>query len=219
MTLIENVPFVPNTDDGMHCYQSSFLMLLRHFLPERSWSMTDAEEITDKRTDETAWPIAGPLWLVRHGFDVRVTFDFDYRAMSNEGNTYSRRRYGDEVADWQRQRGSNFVDNDLAKAFLADVDIQQSVPKFSDITDSLERGGLAICGVNSRRLNGEDGYVGHNVVIFGIDETYVLLHNPGPPPIEGQRVSRGDFAAAWSHPDDSGRYLMTVRPAGEPRMS
>lgn len=189
-------------------------MFLSYFRPGDAYSMQDAERITGKLPGKAPWPIAGPVWLARNGFDVKVIFDFDYPAFATEGIEYIRHRYGDEVAKWQAEHGSGFG-RGLLEEFLSIVTFEQRMPTLDDVSESLATGGLVTCAVNSKPLKDEDGYEGHYVVVYGADDERIHMHNPGPPPKAQQVVSVSEFDIAWSFPDKTARYVMLVNESGQ----
>ena len=204
-----DVPFVGNTADSAHCYSAALAMVLSYFVPEVPAVVEVGERVSAKPEGKSAWPIAAPLWLQNHGLDVAVTFDFDYEALAELGIEYIRARYGDEVADWQQQH-SLLPSADSVRQFLASVRFDRRTPHLALIETALTDGRLVVVTVNPKRLMQQEGYGNHSVVVKGMTDSEVLLHNPGLPPVPQQHVSHEDFVAAWSSPSNDARYLMSV---------
>lgn len=218
MTIDHDVPFVANTDDDLHCYSASLAMILGYFVPDATVGIDVGTRISEKPDDKAVWPLHAPLWLQRHGFDVSVVFDFDYRAVADTGLDYVRGRYGDEVADYQAEH-SVVPTADVVNAFLDEVSFEKRIPELEEVTNALDGGALVAVTVNSSLLKGEEGYMNHSVVVKGYTAEGVILHNPGLPPEPQQHVGFDDFVAAWSHPSADARYLMTVGTAPERRIN
>lgn len=209
MDIDTEIPFVPNAEDDRHCYSATLSMIVASFVPDLPPKLEVGNRIAGKRPGRTEWPIAAPLWLQRNGFDIEVIFDFDYPAVARDGIEYIRARYGDEVADWQAIN-TNIPSKATVSAFLAEIPFQQRTPEFEDVIHALEAGLLVTVSVNSACLRGEDGYVAHYVVVKGMTDTEVILHNPGLPPMPNQHVAIDRFVEAWSWPSADARYMMTV---------
>lgn len=203
------VPFVSNIADNMHCYSASLAMIVGYFDPTVEPTVELGNQISNKTAGKAAWPIAAPLWLKRHGYLVDVTFDFDYPALADRGMDYIRERYGEDVASWQQEH-SDALSSTPIPEFLDEISFRQRVPQLADLEAALRQGKLAAITVNSLRLEGNDGYIGHSVVVLEMTDSHVTLHNPGLPPVPNQQVPLEDFLAAWGYPTDDARYLMAV---------
>jgi hypothetical protein len=56
------------------------------------------------------------------------------------------------------------------------------------------------CTVNLNALNGTPGYLSHAVVVKGITDTEVIVHDPGLPARPNRHVPVENFMIAWGHP-------------------
>lgn len=204
-----DVPFVGNAPQGMHCFSASLAMMLAHFVPGSPAVLEVGNRISSKPRGRAAWPVEAPLWLQRHGFDVGVVFDFDYEAVAISGVDYIRKRYGDEVAAWQ-EKNTAIPGGSAVRAFLDEVHFERRVPDFADVAQALVEEKLVMATLNSRRLDGRDGYSNHAVIVKGITDTELIVHDPGPPSSPNQRVSHDDFMVAWSSPATAARYVLSV---------
>jgi hypothetical protein len=86
-------------------------------------------------------------------------------------------------------------------------------PTIDDVKRALARGCLGICNVNSRVLNGRDGYSGHFVVAKGYDERSLIVHDPGPPGEANRKVAFDVFEQAWAYPTAVAKNLVVIRDA------
>ena len=50
--------------------------------------------------------------------------------------------------------------------------------------------------VNSKILNGQEGYEGHSVVVLDVDESDIWFHDPGLPAFENRKISHALFQQA-----------------------
>jgi uncharacterized protein YvpB len=101
-----------------------------------------------------------------------------------------------------------------AATFVKKVRCEVRVPTIDDIRGALMAGGLVICNVNSRILNGREGYLGHFVVVKGFDEHELIIHDPGPPGQANRRVPLEAFENAWAYPKAEVKWLAIVREPG-----
>jgi uncharacterized protein YvpB len=68
-----------------------------------------------------------------------------------------------------------------------------------------------ICLINSQKLNNKQGYVGHFVVVKGIEDDNLIIHDPGFPPIENRKISYVSFEKAWSAPDENAKNILAFK--------
>ena len=65
--------------------------------------------------------------------------------------------------------------------------------------------------VNAAVLNGEQGYVGHFVVVTGFTDRELILHDPGLPPQPERVVDFKTFEAAWAYPNQEAKDIYAFR--------
>jgi hypothetical protein len=208
------VPFFPNTSDNTHCFQATFQMALKHFLPEKDFTMAELEAITGKGDRMWTWPFAGLLWLQKEGFDIRTISDFDLQRFANEGINYIEVKNGKEIADIIAKHGNIAEEQKRAMACLEKIEqgmYQMREASLADIRQSLTDNYLVICGVNSLALICKPGYIGHFLLIKGINEHEIIAHNPGLPPQENQRIPIDVFERAWESPNPDSKNIIAIK--------
>jgi len=148
-----HVPFFANTKDDTHCYQAALRMVLKYFIPSKSYSYKLLDKITEKKEGMWTWALKGNIALRKMGFDVFVfnTFDFDHFIREPKG--YLRHKYGEEVAREQILHSDVDQAGIDAKQAVRELTIQKLIPTFADIGRLLGEGRLLICLVNSQKLN------------------------------------------------------------------
>lgn len=204
------VSFYANPDKT-HCYQAGIKMILKHFYLEREYDWDELDKITAKVEGLWTWPMAGMVWLQDNGFELKNVEDFDYERFINEGEDYLIELFGEAVVRKQVAHSDIQQERQFARQLLDNVDTDVRIPEQQEIKDLLDEGYLIACNVNSRVLNGQNGYSGHFVLLIGYDADGFILHNSGPPPREGQRVSFELFEKAWAYPNDSVKNYFAVR--------
>jgi hypothetical protein len=210
MALKLEVPFYSNTPDDYHCYQAAFRMVLAYYMPNRTYTWEELDVIT-AHTRPYTWPLAGTLYCISLGFQVLWIETFDYRRFSKEGYSYILETYGKEVADAQLKNSDIPQETSYAAELIQSVNVQNRVPTWDDLEACLLKGYLPICNVNSRVLSERSGYAGHSVVITGISEDGVWLHDPGLPPVENRFISCERFDKAWAYPNEQARNVTALR--------
>src|SRR3989338_8792039 len=205
-----NIPFYPNTEDGIHCWQAALKMALAVFEPSREYSYAELDKITDQQPGKWTWPTAGFLWLLKQGYTLKLIGKFDYHAFANEGEAYLLRRLGEEVGRAQIEKSDVKAEIKYAKAFSDIAPLEVRAPSLSDIEHLLKDGFVVICHINPASLYGHQGYTGHYIVICDVTEEEVILHDPGLPGKPYHRASKKDFNRAWSYPEKNDRVLMAI---------
>ena len=91
------------------------------------------------------------------------------------------------------------------------VDTEIRIPQKEDIIQLMEAGYVVIINLNSSALASEEGYAGHSVVMTGFDDTDFVLHNPGIPGKEHQRVAFSLFEKAWAYPNQNAKNILAFK--------
>lgn len=207
----DNVPFVSNSGDDLHCLQSAYLMILKYFRPELEMPWDEWSKITGYEEGMGTWASAGLLWFRDHGFEVRHISLFDYLDFTQNGAEYLVREFGPEVGSWQIEHTNMPVEQKRAKQLLASEMIEQSEPNLQRIKQLINDGYLVRVLLNARKLASKDGYFGHAVVVIGYDEDNFIIHDPGLPPLPDRKVSYEDFETAWADPNKEAKELDAIR--------
>lgn len=211
-----DVPFFGNAPDNNHCFQAALKMVLKYFLPREEFSWEELDRATAKATDRWTWPYAGTLWMCEKGFEVVNIDMFDNRRFAKEGETYLEEMYGHEVAQAQISHSDIEQERRLAREFVEKVQAEQRTPTLADVAQLLERGFISLCLVNSSALAGKPGYTGHTVVITGIDDAKLVIHDPGLPPVSLQVIDFQVFEQAWAFPDERAKNILAFRKQNTP---
>jgi len=186
-------------------------MVLKYFLPNREFSWKELEKMSAKKKNLWTWPTAAILNLKKMGFDVIKISDFDYERFAKEGEKYLVEKYGEKVAEIQIKHSDIAQEKGLAKKLIKEFKTIKRPASFDDIKKLLSKGYLIICNVNSRALNNQEGYVGHFVVIVGVEDEKIILHDPGLPPFPNREVPKNIFEKAWSYPSVNEKNLIALK--------
>jgi hypothetical protein len=206
-----NVPFVANTSDDLHCLQAAYMSILKYFEPEIEMPWDEWCELTGFEKDKGTWASASLLWFKSQGFDVIHMSLFDYEDFVKNGGNYLLRLTGEEVGNWQIAHTNMPIEIERAKKLLAEGIIQKREPQIEDIKELLTDGYLVRVLVNSNKLNQKPGYFAHAVTIIGFNDNEVIFHDPGLPPIPERHLNWPDFEAAWADPNNESKELDAIR--------
>ena len=196
-----NIPFYKNPDNT-HCFQASLKMMIEAFYPERVYGYNELDMISAKKEGLWTWPLAGFIWMVQNGFDLKIIEAFDLKAFAQEPEQYLYDYYGREVGRAQIEHSDVAGEVGFARTLCESPAIEKRIPHFNDLCDLLKEGFLIVANVNARALYGNDGYEGHFVVIRGFGEDFLYLNDSGRADGENIKVSRGAFEPAWYYPDE-----------------
>lgn len=209
--LDRQVDFFSNTPDDTHCFQATLKMVLKYFYPEEDYSWEELDRKTAKLEGLWTWPMAGVLWLKEKRLEIKIVEPFDYKKFAEIGGQYLMDEYGEEVGNEQIKHSDIAQERNLAKQYIEKIGIERKIPNLKEIKDYLEAGYLVGCNVNSKKLNGKEGYVGHFIIVKGFDDDNLIIHDPGLPALEGRKVDFETFEKAWSYPNDKSKNIMAFK--------
>jgi hypothetical protein len=206
-----NVPFIANSEDDLHCLQAAFMMILKYFESDTEIDWDDWSEMTGFEIGKGTYATAGVLWFLDNGFDVKEISLFDCKKFIETGGDYLIETSGKDVGEWQIVHSNIPLEQERMKKLLSSGAYDQREPTIDDIKQFLDKGYLLRVLVNSIKLNGKYGYFGHAVVVFGYENEYLLVHDPGSPPMPNRKVSFDDFEAAWADPSKDNKEMDAIK--------
>jgi len=168
-------------------------------------------EVTGFEEGKGTWASAGILWMAANGFRVKHICDVDYQALADKGADYIIEYAGAETGKWMVEHTNVPAERTRAKKLVESGLAEKRIPTIDDIRLLLDKGYLVRVGVNSRRLNNQDGFFGHAVVIIGYDKNGLVFHDPGPPSEKARKASYKDFEAAWADPNETTKELDAIK--------
>lgn len=205
------VPFYPNEIDNLHCFQACLKMVLKYFWPEREFSKDELEKITAYNEKLLTWQMAGTLWMKNNGFEIRNIEVFDYGRFVQDGGKYLLEEFGAEVGKIQIENGDIPQEQKFAAQYLQKVEIEKRIPNLNDVKKLLQEGYLIICGVNSAALVERTDYLAHSIVVKGFENNFLIIHDPGLPPLENLKVNFDLFEKAWAYPNEKAKNILAFR--------
>jgi hypothetical protein len=195
---LRQVPFVPNTDDDTHCLQAAYMSAAKYLDPTFAIPMSEWSNITGYEEGKGSWANAGPLWFMKQGYQVHQYELFDAEEFIKRPTEYMIEQHGPEAGKWGIEN-TNVPAEIIRMRQLLDAGIvERREPTMEDIKSFLDLGYLVRVTVNSNILNGKEGYLGHALLIFDYNESYIQFHDPGLPAIPNRQETFTLFEAAWS---------------------
>ena len=209
---MKKIPFFANLPDGTHCYQAALKMVLGYFT-EREWSFEELDALSQKLEGKWTWPTASLLWLLDHGYEVKLIEEFSYEAFAKRGKEYLIEKCGKEVADAQEANSDLAREQKLSAQFVQRAPVSYQVPDWNDLKKLFADNYIIICNINACQLHGRPGYSGHFVVIEDVKNNFIALHDPGLPPAPSITIAKKIFEKAWGYPSRHEKNILAIRKA------
>lgn len=179
-TVLPKPTYYKNLDTS-HCVQACLKSIFSITHPKMDFSWQQLEEMTDYIPGHGAWVYAELLALDSYGIDARLISGFNVSRFVTEGFDYIEDEYGKEVADYERDHPHDYEKIKLQMQRASSMGLVEGRSGTNqDIKDFIDTGWYVMVLVNSRALNGKAGYTGHRVLVYGYDDTGVIMHDPGP---------------------------------------
>lgn len=207
----KNIPFYGNTPDNTHCNQAGIKMILGYYFPHEKFSWQELEDITGKKPNKWTWPMKGWLYLASRGLEVKYYGTFDYEKFVQNAEDYLLTKYGKEVGEAQIKNSDIPHEVSVTKLLLEKIAQVKRVPNLDDIEKFISQNCLLLCNVNYYSLYNKSGYAGHFVLIYGIDNDYIYLQDPGLPPNPNAKIPIEYFVEAWEYSGSENKGLTVIR--------
>lgn len=173
----------------MHCMPAVYRSIFDYFL-RRKMSWREAEAFTGFADGRAPWTILALTKMARMGFDIRMIEPFDYRAYAERGRTYLEERYPQQQLEWQLAHANILDIRPFIPDFLKRVKWEHRRAALEDIDKMLAEKRLVFVTLNSRILNGKEGFSSHAILITGSTKDAYIAHDPGLPPRPDRHIPR-----------------------------
>jgi hypothetical protein len=185
--------------------------IAKYFDSDFSIPMDEWSQLTGYEEGLGTWANAGLVWFKEQGYDVKHIELYDYQAFMADPKGYMVAYNGVEAGTWGYEHTNVPAEIERMKKILSTDIIEQRIPTIDDIKKYLDEGYVLRATINSQKLNGEDTYVGHAVIITDYNDTYLTIHDPGLPGIPNRQVTYDEFEAAWADPTPRVKELDAIR--------
>jgi hypothetical protein len=208
---LRQIPFVSNTPDDTHCLQAAYMSIAKYFDPTFAVSMEEWSVLTGYEEGLGTWANAGIVWFKEHGYDVKHIEQYDFAAFIDHPREYMIEHNGDVAGLWGYEHTNVPAEIERMKKLLETDIVEQREPTFDDVKRYIDDGYLVRISINCQKLDREEGYIGHAVVITGYNDTYVTFHDPGLPAIPNRQATYAELDAAWADPSPQIKELDAIK--------
>ena len=210
-----DVPFVPNTLDGMQCVVVVFRMIAMYFDKNFSTPMSEWADVCGYEQDKGTWAYGALVWFDEQGYDVRHYESTDPQDFVDDPEGALVRAFGADVGQWCIDHTNIPAEVTRAKKLLARPHIvHRQEPTLEDVRRYLDDGYLLRVNVNSSRLRGKDGFAGHSIVVVGYDDQGLFAHDPGGldyTPVPYRHIAWNLFEQCWADPNSAAKELDAIK--------
>ncbi|HSX36216.1 MAG TPA: RluA family pseudouridine synthase [Patescibacteria group bacterium] len=189
MRSVKDVPFYPNTADDMQCMVSVYRSIIEYVKGERMTQRAVADYVGFK-PGRAVWTLAPLTKMAQDGFDIVMIEPFDYRAYAKQGRSYLDTIFTPEKLDYQFTYTNIAEIRPLIPDFLRSVNWEKRSARLQDIDNLLTKDYIVFVTLNSRELNGREGFVSHAVLVIGREGSDYIVHDPGLPPRPSRVIPR-----------------------------
>jgi hypothetical protein len=189
------IPFVPNTPDDTHCVGAVYRMVHQYFFHEDiSWEEID--RITRKEKGKGIWTFPLDIVFAKKGLRIRNIEDVEYQKLYTQKAQYIQNHFGKQNAEYYVYQSNILSLIDLIPEYLHVVMQETRKATIADIRTYLTEGCLIGAELDSGRLNGGKSGCLHYVLLYGITDDTIMLHDPGLPPQKARVVPIEKFTDA-----------------------
>lgn len=201
------VPSFHANFDDVHCMESCLRSIIEYFEPGAILSWDDIDRLSNKQPEKWSWPQFAAKNMLDRGYAVESICYYSDKEIIDKGvRQYLVDLQGEEAAEISIQNSvSPEKIEEACRALISHPkqNHKKKIPAIEDIRALLDKGCLIISMVNAKALNGKDGYAGHFVLIYGMDDAFIYMHDSGLPALPERKVTHADFLAAATSPKET----------------
>lgn len=158
--------------------------MLTSIFPEGDWSFEKMDDLCGAVPEKGTWPYKPLTELRRMGLDVTFYSTFDCSRFLEAHESYLLEQYGPEGQKYAMEQSDISSALIYAQSYLDAVRANTITEKNEYYTPEtvrrlLDEGFLINLWVNSRKLNGLEGMLGHFILVYDYDDTGFFAHDPG----------------------------------------
>jgi len=184
---------------------AAYRSIIDYFL-HRQASWEELEKLSGYTPGRAAWTVQALVAMLDMGFNIRMVEPFDYSRYMKEGESYLKTYFSDEELRWYYEH-SNLRDiRSLIPAFLKTVEYECRTATLKDIDDMLDEKRLIFVTVNSRALNGKEGFASHALLVTDKQGGDYIAHDSGgetSPPQSDRKIPREKLWEAMGGEDNT----------------
>lgn len=209
---INNPPSFHENWDDVHCMECTMRSILEFFEPDTQFTREDVNELTQKIEGKCSWPYFCMNSLLERGYKIKFITPFGIDQILESGfEKYLIRVQGEKDALNTIQISPPIADIEKA---CADIVVNENliqiekIPDVDDIKNLLDEGYLIKSMIDARALNKREGYNGHAVLIFAMDDEHIYFHDSGLPPVPNRKEKIDFFVECAKTPKDTNWFMI-----------
>ena len=190
-----DIPFISSR--GFECGQTCAAMMIKHFYPSFEPDFNEFNKIIHHVPGKYTFPLQNALLLDYYGVKAKCFSSDDYKTTIQEPGIF-KRWYGKECESQMKYidiDSFNWMVSEALKKRL----FKKTVTTVNQMIQMFNRGFLVALILDWNTLSGKSGeYLGHSMLLSGVDGDTLLLHDPDIGPF--QPYSKSQVEKAFSHP-------------------
>lgn len=192
-----NIPFENNP--GKACALACHAMTARHFFPDATFEKV--AQISDWQRGYVVWAFKFWLWIIQKGVKV-IDYDLlDLSLWAEQGieglkGSISENEYNFIV---NNTKEINSYSKDIKKVINhPNFTFKKQRPTWQDLVNAFREGAVCEVVLDSKTLNGKEGFALHRVVVLDINDENITFHDPSKKNPRPARIESIDlFKKAW----------------------
>lgn len=173
------IPYI-RQPEGSSCALACHTMVAQYFFPEVT--QEEMAQIVHWRPGKVVWAFKFWQWLAERGIKIEDYDMIDYKAWVQDGVAGLQRSSSPEEFKFYVQKSENLdaLRTEIAKILLyKNFTYRQIHPTFDNLSEAINQDKICEVVLNSRILNGQEGFSSHRIVVLGIDGEDIIFHDPG----------------------------------------
>lgn len=202
MTMNPVPPFIPNSEDDVHCVAAVYRMIFKHYL-NKDYSWNEIDTIAKATPGKGMWTVNLAIAAAKAGIRVNNIELTDYTKLYEGRSKYLKKTFGEKTATYYVEQSNilNIIDD--IPEFIHLVPHESRKATLKDIVTHLQEGKLVAAEVNAGILNTHGKFNLHAVLLYDTDGSIFTFHDPGLPPIPSRRITLRDFEQCFAYPGAS----------------
>ena len=195
-----NIPFY--AAHGRRCGQTALKSILKAKLPERDFSHKELDELTFHSSDEMTFPCQIAAAFAQLGIEF-------FYPVSPGGFKRMNDNFEEDVFRLCGDHGERYLKYSSLGGIRKSVKLirrspgvveSETKPEVKDLERFLQEGRIPLCLINHDLFVGkENRFVGHYIILTGIDSAEITYHDNGPKnPAPNKRSPINCLTRAWN---------------------
>lgn len=177
---MKHVPYYGNPDDSA-CALACTLMAAQYLLPKKNFSFEQFSRIAERKEGFVVWGFQLWQWLMDQGIHTTDYDTIDYEGWAKKGVKGLQASVPNKDFKYYKEHSYDLEEESKKiKLMLNHPNFHyiHRTPKWADVITEHNRPGVCDLTLNSRLLNGRDGFSIHRVVLLDITDKEVVFHDP-----------------------------------------